>query len=132
MTIETSLILFKPDAYQGKLVEQICDRLYDHLSLKQLDRFQVQFTPSGIFHLWPRIYGWRWTSSLMRTFPERELDVLIVAGVGAFERVIEFKDSVRESWSQINSHKNLMHSADDEEAFRREYAYLKSIQVNAT
>jgi nucleoside diphosphate kinase len=126
--VERTLLLLKPDVYDRGLAEEI-ERELTATGLHIAERLRVSFPPDGVFHLWPRIYGLRWTDGLMRDLPRRPLDVLILEGPGAIDRVIEFKDALRESRAQVNSYKNLLHSPDAPEAFDREYAYLSSITL---
>jgi nucleoside diphosphate kinase len=121
------LVLFKPDIYERRLQQEILAGL-EELPLERAEHFLVRFTPEGVFELWPRIYGWRWTDSLMRDFPSRPLDVHVLVGPRAAETVIDFKDGLRERRSQLNSYRNMLHSPDGPEAFQREYRYLRSIK----
>lgn len=125
-----TLLLFKPDVYERDLAAEI-ERDLRALGLSLSERFLVHVPPEGVFHLWPKIYGRRWTEGLMRSIPRRPLDVLLLEGADAVERVIEFKDSLRESRAQINSYRNLLHSPDSPQAFHREYAYLRSLRTVA-
>jgi nucleoside diphosphate kinase len=127
--MEKSLVLFKPDVYERGLQQEILTGL-DGLPLERADHFRVRFTPEGVFELWPRIYGWRWTDSLMRDFPSRPLDVHVLIGPRAAETVIGFKDALRDQRGQANSYRNLLHSPDGPEAFEREYQYLCSIRAD--
>ncbi|MFI7068844.1 hypothetical protein [Micromonospora sediminicola] len=127
---ETTLMLFKPDVYEKGLQDHI-EADVQRLDLRIVERFQISFPPEGVFHLWPRIYGRRWTASLAATLPRRPLDVFVLKGVEAIERLIVFKDTLRESSAQVNSYRNLLHSPDSSGAFQREYAYLRTLRVDA-
>ncbi|WP_323746010.1 nucleoside-diphosphate kinase [Catenulispora pinisilvae] len=126
--MDNTLILMKPDVYERGLQAEILEAIRQ-LPLTLEEHFQVRFTPEGIFELWPRIYGWRWTNSLMEDFPHHPLDAYVLTGDGAVPTVIEFKDALREQRSQVNSYRNMLHSPDDQAAFDREYRYLDSIRV---
>ena len=65
----------------------------------------------------------------MLSLPQQPLDVIVLEAEGAIDRVIDFKDTLRESRSQVNSYRNLLHSPDSSEAFAREHAYLRSIRT---
>jgi nucleoside diphosphate kinase len=126
---QRTLMLLKPDVYEKGLTERIVSGVREQ-RLTVEEHFRVRFTPEGIFHLWPRIYGRRWTSSLMDAMPRNPLDVYVLSGENAIDRLIEFKDALRESNAKVNSYRNLLHSPDSPASFQREYAYLSSIRVS--
>ncbi|MEU1880038.1 nucleoside-diphosphate kinase [Streptosporangium sp. NPDC020072] len=127
--MQNALVLMKPDVYERGIQQEILNGI-DKLPLSLREQFKVAFTPEGVFELWPRIYGWRWTDSLMRDFPTRPLDVYVFKGENAIKVIIEFKDALRERRGQINSYRNMLHSPDNQSAFEREYSYLSSIKVS--
>src|SRR3954447_24090821 len=116
MSVSKSLVLFKPDVYEKTMADEIDDAL-GHLPLTRTEHFRVRFTPDGVFELWPRIYGWRWTQSLMTDLPKVPLDVRVFEGYEAADVIIEFKDTLRAERSRVNSYRNLLHSPDDQPSF---------------
>ncbi len=123
---EKALLLFKPDIYAKELGAVVLGGIKT-LDLNTVEQFKVKFPPEGVFFLWPRIYGRRWTASLTKALPARALDVFVFEGIDAIERVIAYKDEIRSANSPVNSYRNLLHSCDSEADFLREYAYFRSI-----
>jgi nucleoside diphosphate kinase len=125
-----SLVMFKADAYESRVADDVESMLIQcGLSVEQ--KFRVRFTEEAVFALWPRIYGRRWTTSLLRSLPGRDLDVWLVAGQDAVTRVINVKDALRRRKSDVNSYKNLLHSPDSPVAFEREFAFLRQLKVTS-
>jgi hypothetical protein len=93
------------------------------------ERFKVRLDPLDVFHLWPEIYGGRWTESMMRNMSGRVLDVLVLDGPNAVATFIEFKDQLRSRSAKHNSYRNLLHSPKTDACFRRELEFLRSVVV---
>lgn len=127
-TADESLILFKADAYELSVADNL-EGLLATWGLRVTRKFQVRFTEDAVFALWPKIYGRRWTTSLLGSMSGCDLDVWLISGSDAVMKVVSLKDQVRRQRSDPNSYRNILHSPDSGAAFAREYSMLRRIEV---
>jgi hypothetical protein len=127
---DQALVLFKADAYVMSVAEDL-ESLLAGWGLSVSRKFRVRFTEEAVFALWPKIYGRRWTTSLLSSMSGRDLDVWLVSGEDAIMKVISVKDQVRNQRSDANSYRNILHSPDSASAFEREYAMLRQLEVTS-
>lgn len=125
---DQALVLFKADAYELSVAQDL-EGLLAGWGLLVTRKFRVRFTEEAVFALWPKIYGRRWTSSLLSSMSGRDLDVWLISGEDAIMKMISVKDQVRNQRSDANSYRNILHSPDSVSAFKREYSMLCQLEV---
>lgn len=127
MSVQRTLVIFKPDAHARLLVGKIRERILmkDFRILNE----KVQTNPDQLAEHYKEHYGKEYYAKLMEFMQSGTLTTLIVEGVGAIAQMRLLAGatdplkrdmgSIRGMWSN-DMMLNLIHTSDGEEAAKRE------------
>ena len=110
LATEHTVLLLKPDAYELGLDEPIL-REVDGAGLSIVRHTVVHIDMELMLGIWPDLIGTKWVQASFEYLSSRVVDVYVLQGPMAIERMMDIKRRIRGQHAPLEKMVNILHTS---------------------